>query len=167
MASFEYETEPLDETEEVRGVFYGGRGNVGQQIVVTNRRLLLGPISTGVAEEIDTWLLDKASAGAGDLVKSVLSQYAPMKPTTIWLRHVANVEATDDASWWTPWRMAGLRITTDTDQRYELGMVASVGTPSGSGKNNPVRDRALQTIAEAVASAKSAPPAAGDARAGS
>ena len=49
VANFEYQTEPLDEMEDVLGVFYGGRGQVGQQFVVTNRRLLMGPLDTGIA----------------------------------------------------------------------------------------------------------------------
>jgi hypothetical protein len=48
MSNFEYKTDPLDEMEDVVGVFYGGRGQVGQQFVVTNRRLLIGPLDVGM-----------------------------------------------------------------------------------------------------------------------
>jgi hypothetical protein len=42
MSTFEYETEPLGEMESVLAVYYSGRGQLGEQYVVTNRRLLMG-----------------------------------------------------------------------------------------------------------------------------
>ena len=158
MPPFEYETEPLDEAEDVRGVFYGGRGQVGQQIVVTNRRLLLGPLSTKLAQEIDARVLNHVAPGSGDFMKSFLSGYAPMKPKTVWLRHVANVEATNKAGLF---KAPGLRITTDTDEEINLGIVKSPTTWSPSPKNSPARDLAVETIAKAIEEAKArgvAPP---------
>jgi hypothetical protein len=156
MSSFDYETEPLDEMEDVVAVFYGGRGQVGQQYVVTNRRLLMGPLDIGVATEIDSYLLNKAvpGAGLGDLVKNVLSRYAPMSATTLWLRHVVAVEPTNNAGWFKPPRF---RITTDTDQVFNLGIVATPTTMSRNPKNNGVRDEAVGVIRDAAASAKTAP----------
>ncbi len=58
--------------EDVLRVFYGGRGGVGQQYVVTNRRLLTGPLDTGMALEIDAYVLNHAVPGGGDLLKKVL-----------------------------------------------------------------------------------------------
>jgi hypothetical protein len=155
MPNFEYETEPLDEMEDVVGVFYGGRGQVGQQFVVTNRRLLIGPLDTGLALEIDAYVLNQISSGGGDLVKSVLSKYAPMNPTTFWLRHVVDVQPTNNASWF---KAPGLRITTDTEQVINLGIVVTAKTMSRNPKNNDARDRAVQVIRAAVQAAKAAPP---------
>jgi hypothetical protein len=156
MANFEYDTEPLDEMEDVLGVFYGGRGQVGQQIVVTNRRLLMGPLDTGIALDIDAYVLNQAlaGAGAGDLLKNVLGHYAPMNPKTLWLRHVVGVRATHNASLF---KAPGLRITTDTDQVFNLGIVATPTTMSRNPKNNGVRDVAVRVITAAVAAARTAP----------
>jgi hypothetical protein len=155
MLNFEYETEPLDEMEDVLGVFYGGRGGVGQQYVVTNRRLLIGPLDTGIALEIDAYVLNQAAAGGGDLLKNILGNYAPMSPKTLWLRHVVDVEPTNNASLF---KAPGLQITTDTQEVLKLGIVATPETMSRNPKNNGVRDRAVQVIRAAVQAAKSAPP---------
>jgi hypothetical protein len=154
MADFEYNTDPLDEMEDVLGVFYGGRGQVGQQIIVTNRRLLMGPIDTALALKIDTYILNKAG-GPGDLIKDVLSSYAPMHPTTVWLRHAVSVQPTNNARLF---KAPGLRITTDTEQRIALGIVTTPTTPSVRKKNNTVRDRAIEVIQSAINAAKAAPP---------
>jgi hypothetical protein len=154
MPPFEYDTEPLDEREDVAGVFYGGRRQVGQQLVVTNRRLLLGPIDTGIAVQIDTYLLDKAAGGSGSLLKSVLGEYAPMKPKTIWLRHVVSVRATHDCGWF---KAAGAEIVTATDETIGLGIVVSPGTPNKDPRNNEARDRFVAVLTAAVQAAKEAP----------
>jgi hypothetical protein len=150
---FDYLTEPVDEFEDVRGVFYGGRGQVGQQYVVTNRRLLMGPIDAGIAQEIDAYILNQAVGGGGDLVKGILSKYAPMSPKTVWLRHVVDVQATNNARLLKP---PGLRLTTDTDQAFDLGVVASATTMSISPKNNAARDSMVQVLREAVQAARAA-----------
>jgi hypothetical protein len=155
MPDFEYETEPLDQMEDVVGVFYGGRGEVGQQYVVTNRRLLMGPLDARMALEIDAYVVNRATSGVGDLIKSVLSDYGPMNPKTLWLRHVVDVQPTNNASWFKP---PSLRITTDTEQAFDLGIVATPTTMSRNPKNNSVRDRAVQVIRAAVQAAKVAPP---------
>jgi hypothetical protein len=154
MAGFDYGTEPLDEMEDVLGLFYGGRGQVGQQYVVTNRRLLMGPIDTGIALDIDSYILNAAAPGGGDLLKNVLTHYAPMNPKTLWLRHVIDVQPTNNASLF---KAPGIRITTDTDQVFNISIVASAKTMSVLPKNNGVRDRAVQVIREAVQAAKAAP----------
>lgn len=154
MPNFEYSTEPLDEMEDVVGVFYGGRGGVGQQYVVTNRRLLMGPLDTGMALEIDSYLLNKATPSGGDLVKNVLSHYAPMSPKTLWLRHIVDVEATNNASLF---KAPGLQMTTDTQQVFKLSIVVTAKTMSRDPRNNDVRDKAVQVIRGAVQAAKAAP----------
>lgn len=154
MPQFQYDTEPLDENEDVLGVFYGGRGSVGQQFVVTNRRLLLGPVDTGIAQQVDSYLLDKAAGGGGSLLKSLLSEYAPMSPQTVWLRHVSSVEATNDARLF---KAPGVRVTTATGEALDLQIVETTTTRSGKKVNNEVRDRFVQVLGEAVASAKQAP----------
>lgn len=154
MPHFQYETEPLDEAEDVLGVFYGGRGQVGQQFVVTNRRLLMGPIDTGIALDIDAYVLNHTTAGGGDLLKGVLSHYAPMNPKTLWLRHVVSVQPTNNASLF---KAPGLRITTDTEEVLDFQIVATPTTLSIRGQNNDVRDRAVQVIRAAVEAAKASP----------
>jgi hypothetical protein len=154
--SFDYETEPLDEMEDVLAVYYGGRGQVGQKYVVSNRRLLMGPLDTKVAQEIDAYVLNHAVAGAGlgTLMKDVLSKYRPMNPKTLWLRHVVDVRPTNNAGWF---KLAGLRITTNIEETYDLGIVASPMTMTRNPKNNLVRDGAVQLIRTAVDAAKAAP----------
>jgi hypothetical protein len=155
MTRFEFNVDPLDEMEDVLGVFYGGRGQWGQQFVVTNRRLLLGPLDVGIALEIDAYVLDQAlpGTGAGGLLKSVLNQYAPKKPKTLWLRHVLDVQPTNDAS---VFRAPGVRITTDTEQLIDIRIVKTTKTPNGRSENNVVRDRAVLMLRRAVADAKAA-----------
>jgi len=155
MPNFEYETEPLDEMEDVLGVFYGGRGQVGQQYVITNRRLLMGPLNTRIAQDIDAYLVNQVAHGGGDLLKNVLSHYAPMNPKTMWLRHVLDVQPTNNARWF---KAPGLQITTDTEEVFSLGIVATPTTMSRNPKNNGIRDRAVQIIRAAVDAAKAAPP---------
>jgi hypothetical protein len=156
MPDFDYNTQPVDEMEDVVGVFYGGRGQVGQQLVVTNRRLLMGPIDTGIALGIDAYVLNKAVPGGGDLLKSVLGHYAPMNPTTLWLRHVVDVQPTNGASLFKP---PGLEIRTDTDQVFKIGIVATPTTMTVSPQNKAARDRALEVIRAAVEAAKAVPAA--------
>jgi hypothetical protein len=153
-----YETDPLDEMEDVVGVFYGSRGQVGSQYVVTNRRLLIGPLNVKIAADIDAYVLDAAVPGGGSLLKSVLTHYAPMNPKTVWLRHVVDVRPTNDAR---------LEISTDTEEAINLSFVS---TPPGKGglfnmgsftwdpRNRQARDRAVRVIANAVRAAKTAPP---------
>jgi hypothetical protein len=154
MSGFEYITEPVDELEDVRGVFYGGRGGVGQQFIVTNRRLLIGPVDTGIAQDIDTYLLSTAG-GPGDVLKGVLSHYAPMNPKIIWLRHIVDVQPTNRAS---AFKAPGIRIATDTEESINISIVATPTTWTGSAKNNDARDRAIEVIRRAVAEAKAAVP---------
>jgi hypothetical protein len=64
MAQFTFSTEPIDDNERVLGFFYGGRGQVGQKFVVTNRRLLMGPLETKIVLEVQS-LLDEIDQLAG------------------------------------------------------------------------------------------------------
>jgi hypothetical protein len=155
---FDYTTEPVDEQEDVLGVFYGGRGQVGQQYVVTNRRLLIGPIDTGIAQEINAYVINQAVPGGGDLVKNILSRYAPMSPKMLWLRHIVDVQATNNARLLKP---PGIRLATDTDQVFDLGIVESTTTWNPSPKNNVARDRMVEVLRTAVQAAKGAPAPAG------
>jgi hypothetical protein len=156
MVSFDYETEPLDEKEDVLAVYYGGRGQVGQKYVVSNRRLLMGPLDTKIAQDIDAYILNQAVAGAGlgTLMKDVLGHYGPMKPKTLWLRHVVDVRPTNDAGWFKP---PGLRIATNVEENYHLGIVASPTTMNRNPKNNVVRDAAVHLIRSAVQAAQAGP----------
>jgi hypothetical protein len=156
MPSFDYETEPLDEMEDVLAVYYGGRGQVGQKYVVSNRRLLMGPLDTKIAQDIDAYILNQAVAGAGlgTLMKDVLSHYRPMNPKTLWLRHVVDVRPTNNAGWI---KLSGLRITTNIEETYDLGFVASPTTLTRNPKNNLVRDAAVRLIRSAAQSAQAGP----------
>jgi hypothetical protein len=157
MPNFDYKTDPVDEMEDVLAVFYGGRGQVGQQYVVTNRRLLMGPLNIGVALEIDAYVLNQAVPGGGDLIKNVLKEYGPMSAKTLWLRHVVDVQPTNNAGWF---KAPGLRITTDTEQVFDLGIVKGPKTMSRNPENNDIRDRAIVVIRQAVEAAKAATPRA-------
>src|SRR4051794_38235171 len=95
----------------------------------------------------------QAAPGGGDLVKSVLSKYAPMSPMTLWLRHIVDVQPTNNAGLFKP---PGLRLKTDTDQAFDLGIVKAVGTWNPSPKNNPARDRMVAVLRKAVEAAKAA-----------
>jgi hypothetical protein len=148
MAQFTFSTEPIDDNERVLGFFYGGRGQVGQKFVVTNRWLLMGPLDTKIVLEIETYILGKAGVGGMDLLKNVLSNYAPMNPKSVPLSHVANVEATNNARLLKP---PGLRFTTDSGDVFDLGVVATPTTWNLSPKNKVSRDRAVALINEAMA----------------
>jgi hypothetical protein len=165
MTNAGYIVDPIDEMEDVVANFYGGRGSVGSQYVVTNRRLLIGPLNTKVALDIDTYVANRAAAGVGDVIKSVLTDYAPMNPKTLWLRHVVSVRPTTNAGWR---HQASLEITTDTNETINLSVVAvrpGQGGPlnMGSGRwdpaNNIERDKMVNVLTKAVESAKAAPPA--------
>ena len=91
--------------------------------------------------------------GSGDFLKGILDKYAPMSPKTIWLRHVADVQATNDAR---VFKAPGLRIVTDTDEVLNLSVVATPTTWSGSSENNSARDGAVQLLRSACEAAKSA-----------
>lgn len=155
-----YEREPLDEFEEVRGVFHGGYGQVGQQFVITNRRLLLAPIKLVKNIANDTSL--KASAyvagqlgmPGADLVGEILQSYAPFDPQTIWLRHIVDVQAGGDGGWFKP---PQLIFRTATDDVESIGVVKDMRTRNGAPVNRIVRDQMVRILRQAVADAKHAP----------
>lgn len=148
MPQFTFNTEPIDDDERVLGFFYGGRGQVGQKFVVTNRRLLMGPLDTKAVLEIETYLLGKAGVGGMDVLKNLLGNYAPMNPKSVALSHIAKVEATNNASLI---KAPGLRVTTDSGDVFDLGVVATTTTWNPSPKNNVSRDRAVALIQGAMA----------------
>jgi hypothetical protein len=148
LPQFAFITEPIDDDEQVLGFFYGGRGQVGQKLVVTNRRLMMGPLDTKIALEIDTYLLGKAGLGGMDLLKNVLTGYAPMNAKSVALTHVTGVEATNKGSLS---KAPGLRVTTDSGDVFDLGVVATPTTWNPSPRNPVARDKAVALIKEAVA----------------
>ena len=156
-----YDREPLDEFEEVRGVFYGGYGQVGQQYVVTNRRLLLAPIklikglSDKVALEVGAFVAGQMNVPGVEVVKQVLQDYAPFQPHTIWLRHLVEVRAGSDGNW----RSAPVvELVTDTED-VEVLHVTHKGlfTLNGDPRNRAVRDEMMTVLRAAVQAAKAAP----------
>jgi hypothetical protein len=156
--SFQYQTDPVDEHENVLGVFYGNRGQWGAQFVVTNRRLLLGPLDVGVAEDILHHLLGKTGVPDLDFAKSLLEKYGPRNPKTIWLRHVTDARPSRNAG---VLGAAGISIRTDTDEAIDLKIVHKPTAPNWTSENNAARDRFVLTLREAVESAKAAPPPSG------
>lgn len=155
-----YEREPLDEFEEVRGVFYGGYGQVGQQFVITNRRLLMAPVKLikNVANDVSiksyAYIAGQLGMPGADLVGEILQSYAPFDPQTIWLRHVVDVRAGSDGGLFKPPQLV---FTTDTEDVESVGVVKGMWTPSGAPGNRAVRDRMVAVLRRAVADAKQAP----------
>jgi hypothetical protein len=148
-----YTIEPLDENEDVLGVFYGGRGQWGSQFVVTNRRLLLGPLDTSVAEAVLTGMANAASFAPAQVVAAVLEKYAPSNPKTIWLRHVVDVQPTNGASWS---KAPGMTIHTAIEEQIDLQIVHKNTAPNWSKDNEGARDRFVSVLREAIASARAA-----------
>jgi hypothetical protein len=155
-----YDREPLDEFEEVRGVFYGGYGQVGQQFVITNRRLLMAPIklvkgiSDKVALEAAGWIAGQLNVPGADIVKSILVDYGPFNPQTVWLRHIVSVESGSNGGLFQPPKLV---FTTDTEDTETIGVVHKWNAPNISGKNKPARDEMVAVLRQAVADAKKAP----------
>jgi hypothetical protein len=156
-----YDREPLDEAEEVRGVFYGSYGQVGQQFVVTNRRLLLAPIklikglSDKVALDVTAFIAGQLNVPGADLVKSILQDYAAFQPHTIWLRHIVNVYPGANGGWLSP---PSLVLVTDTEDQETLHITSrGLFTLSGDPRNKKARDDMVAVLQAAALEAKSAP----------
>lgn len=152
-----YRTERPDETEQILGVFYGARRQVGQQYIITNRRLLMGPLDTRMFLEITSHTGNKAAVGTSDFLMNVLNRYASMSPQTLWLHHVVDVRSTNNAIWGI-FKAPGLKVTTDTGQVFKLSIAATLDAMNRDPKNYAVRDQALEAIKSAVEAAKAAPP---------
>jgi hypothetical protein len=157
-----YEREPLDEWEEVRGVFYGGYGQVGQQFVVTNRRLLLAPIklvkslANDVSIEAAAFIAGALDVPGADLVGKILQSYGPFDPATVWLRHIAEVRAGDDGG---VFKAPQLLYTTDTEDVESLRVVHGMTSPNIDPRNRAARDRMVEVLRQAVSDALAkAPP---------
>jgi hypothetical protein len=153
----------LDEFEEVRGVFYGGYGQVDQQFVVTNRRLLLAPIKlikdlgNDVAIEVTAFVAGRLRVPGVELVGKILQSYAPFDPGTVWLRHIVDVRAGRGGRLF---RAPELIYTTDTEDVETLGVVRSTMTPNIHPANIKSRDSMVDVLRSAVTDAKAttAPP---------
>jgi hypothetical protein len=127
--------------------------------VVTNRRLLLGPLDVGLAEEILEHVLGKAGVSDLDFAESILSKYGPRNPRTVWLRHVTDVQPVGAS-----WRGGpGLMIRTDTDEEITLRIVHKPRAFTFGSKNGEARDTFIQVLREAVAAAKTVAPPSGSA----
>lgn len=137
----------LEETEDVLGIFYGGRGQVGGQLLVMNRRLLFGPIDIGLARVVALDGVQAAGVRGLGMVKGLLDAYEPLKQKQIWLRHVKAVEAKGKASLFS---LPKIRITTVTDEVVEYGIAKSTTTPNIHPGNNAKRDEAISVIRDAM-----------------
>lgn len=144
----------LEEAEDVLGVFYGGRGQVGGQLVVTSRRLLFGPIATELIRAVGSAVGDAASVPGTGVFKALLDSYEPLKAKQIFLRHVVSVDPGRNAGWTGP---PTLKISLDTEGALEYGIVASTLSPNPMPANNVARDRAIAVIRAAVAKVKAGP----------
>lgn len=151
-----FEREPLDEFEEVRGVFYGG---YGQEFVVTNRRLLLAQIKliknieNDVAIEAAAFVAGSLAVPGAELVGKILQSYAPFDPRTLWLRHIVDVRAGRGGSLF---RAPELIYTTDTEDVETVGVVRSTTPPNIHPANIKSRDSMVDVLRRAVADAKAA-----------
>ena len=143
-----FDQSPLEESEVVKGVFYGGRGQVGGQLIVTNRRLLLGPINVALARAFVEGAGDLAGVGWVAHVKGLLDAYEPLKKREIWLRHVVSVEPKGSSSLLAPPKV---RLLLATEEVLEWGVVKSTSTPNFSKENEVARDRCVATIRSAIA----------------
>ncbi len=155
-----FEREPLDEFEEVRGVFYGGYGQVGQQFVVTNRRLLLAPIklvkhlANDVAIEAGAFVAGALNVPGVEIVSKILQSYGPFGPRTVWLRHLVEVRPGRNGSLL---RAPELVYTTHTEDVETLGVVRNTTTPNIHPANTEARDRMVAVLRQAVRDAKVVP----------
>lgn len=155
-----YEREPLDEFEEVRGVFYGGYGQVGQQFVVTNRRLLLAPIklvkslANDVSIDAAAFIAGSLNVPGAELVGKILQSYGPFDPHTVWLRHITDVQAGDNGGLF---KAPQLVYTTDTEDVESLGVVHGLKSPNIDPRNGAARDRMVEVLRQAVSDAMTKP----------
>ena len=156
-----YEREPLDEFEEVRGVFYGGYGQVGQQFVVTNRRLLLAPIklvkqlANDVSIEAAAFVAGALNVPGAELVGKILQGYGPFDTHTVWLRHIVDVHPGRDGALL---RAPEIVYVTDTEDTETVGVVHGMSSPNVDPRNRAARDRMVEVLRTAVNDAKAAPP---------
>ncbi|MBA3779981.1 MAG: hypothetical protein H0X16_11925 [Chloroflexi bacterium] len=107
----------LDEMEDVLGVFYGGRGQVGGQLLITNRRLMFGPVDVGLARVLSLEPLAAVGAPGIGIVKAALDAYEPLKQKQIWLRHIKTVEPKGNASLFSPPK---IRLTMVTGRSWSM-----------------------------------------------
>ncbi|MBA2633778.1 MAG: hypothetical protein H0U86_12410, partial [Chloroflexi bacterium] len=128
-----------------------GRGQVGGQLVVTNRRLLFGPIDTAMSQAIVFGGADAIGVPGAGLVKGVLEAYEPLKRKQVFLRHVTSVEARGNGGLFSA---PGLRITTATGETIDYGIVRSTTTPNIHPGNRAVRDQAVAVINAAAQAAR-------------
>jgi hypothetical protein len=75
-------------------------------------------------------------------------------PQTLWLRHIVDVQPTNNAKLLKP---PGLRLKTDSDQVFDLGVVATTTTINFSPKNKTSRDEMVAVLRWAIEAAKAAP----------
>lgn len=150
------ERAPLDEHEELLGAFTVGRGQVGQQFVVTNRRLVMAPLAQlkDVAADVATWVATVVAgtrSGSGP-VGEVLQSYAPFEPRTVWLRQVLEVRAGNNGG-----ILKAPQLVLVTDSGVEsLGVVRGRWSPGPASGNVDARDELVQVLVRAVADARSA-----------
>lgn len=150
MADFTYEQAELEETEDVLGVFYGKRGEVGGQLIVTNRRLLLGPLDVNLAQTITLGGLGQVGVPGTDLLTSLLDAYAPLAKKQVWLRHITAVEPRHGGLLPQP----GLRITTATGETIDFKVAKAPTSFIWSRENTVARDEAIILIRAAIKKAK-------------
>jgi hypothetical protein len=116
-----YHQLPLDEVEEVRGIFCGGSRQTGMQLIVTTHRLLLGPISLRLATGRLRTILDAVAPGslaAGDFALRRL----PVTKTSVPLSDVVSVEPGGDGGWFAS---PSVRIRLVSRRVIEFGFVIS------------------------------------------
>lgn len=145
----------LDRTEEVRGLFFGGRNQWGGKLIITNKRLLFAELDLGSLPDMLEWFGGAVGIPGTDLGRSILNSIRASVRKEIWLGHVVSIEPEGMAGWFGPPK---IQATTATGEVITIGIVKSTMTPNKNPENNIIRDRAVAILRDAVAGAKLASP---------
>jgi hypothetical protein len=143
----------LDRTEQVLGVFFGGRNQWGGKVIVTDQRLLFAELNVGSIPDLIEFVGGEAGVPGVDVGMKVLDQIRSSVKKDVWLVHVAVVEPEGMAGWFAPPKV---RVTTSTGEVFSVGIVKSITTPNKDPGNNAIRDRAVAIIRHAMNEAKAA-----------
>jgi hypothetical protein len=145
LLDFKYATQPLDDEEDVLGAFYGNRKQIGGQLVVTSRRILIGPLPMPLSEQIERYTSTEGRSGS--FVAEFLHRYyAASRPLSIKLSDVTGVQPFAGGAFKAP----GLEIRTTSADPIRFAIVATPKSIIWSSKNRTARDRAVEMIREAV-----------------
>ncbi len=143
----------LDQAEQVRGVFYGGRNQWGGKLIITNKRLPFAELDLGAMPDVLEFVGGQAGVPGVDLGMKVLERIRASVKKDIWLQHVVSVEPEGMAGWFSPPK---IRVTTATGEILTIGIVKTTTTPNKNPENNVIRDRAVALLRQTMSEAKTA-----------